>query len=355
MVVGTIGKIKVVIIGASGTLGSKIYEHFSKNEKYKAYGTWCNQLRWGCRKYDITKCDKALFWELTPDIIIHAGGLTNVDYCETNPGETYKVNVKGTENLRACCRFGANPAWTDELTTVLHTSRLVYISTDFVFNGAIGEFAEKYHPMFVSKKKVEEDSKKMDYSENDEPAPINFYGRTKFLSEKLIKNSGLEYLIARVSILYSSNGKNFVNWAIDKLKRGEKFEAIIDHIGTPTLIDDIAVALEKLIEKNKTGIYHVAGFEGLSRYEMALRIADVFGFGKQLIKPVKYLDSKMKDQQAALRPKNTSLSTTKLKNGGILMSNFTEGLLKIEKQIEQRFKEEKKENEGRNISRGTWD
>lgn len=280
-------KTKILIIGASGLLGSAFLKKFS--EKYETYGTYCNNKFDKGLYYDFTKNDLSIFKKIKPNIVIHSGGITDVDLCEIKKELAYSVNVEGTKNIIEGCR--------------LNDSKLIYISTDFVFDGEKGN-----------------------YKEDDIPNPINHYAKTKLESENLIKNSGLKYLIIRVSFLYDTkDNKKFIHFVINKLKNNEEVNAIVDHIRTPTLVEDIAYTLEALIRKNRTGIYHVSGSEVLSNYETALKIADVFNFNKKLVKPIYAKDFK----QTALRPRNTSLNTEKLKKENIVMSNLTEGLKKI--------------------------
>jgi len=286
-------KTKVLVIGASGLLGSKLYEHFSTLQDYQVIGTGLKYHDRGLRYYDITSKDFSLFKETKPDVVIHSAGVTNVDYCEKNQEEAGKVNFEGTENVIEACK--------------LNNSKLVYFSTDFVFDG-----------------------KKGDYKEEDAPNPLSYYARTKLKSEQIVKNSGLDYLILRVAVLYSAkqNGK-FVDWCITQLRTKHYIDLVADHIRTPTLVDDIAQALDFLLKNKKSGIYHVAGSERLSAYSMGLRIAEVFNLEKEYIKPI--LSNKFK--QPAQRPRDSSLNTQKLRSDGIKMSGFVEGLEKIKTQL----------------------
>ena len=145
-------------------------------------------------------------------------------------------------------------------------------------------------------------------------------------SDNRVANSGLDYLIARVAVLYGSQqNKKFVHWCISKLKSKEYTTLVADNIRSPTLVDDIAEALKTLIERDKKGIYHLAGPEQLTPFSMGVRIAEAFGLDKKYLQPM----MQYRFKQKALRPKNTSLSIEKLKSEGISMSTFTEGLRKI--------------------------
>ncbi len=280
-------KKKIQIIGATGFLGSKIYQDFSQN--YKVTGTYFKNKNPYMRPYDLTKFDLTLFKEIKPNIVIHTAAMTDVDECETNPQKAYQINVEGTKNVIEGCR--------------INNSKLIYISTDFVFDGKAG-----------------------DYKETDLPNPLNFYAKTKLKAEQIVKDSGLNYIIARVAVLYGQNdSQKFVNWCINKLRNQKQVFLINDHIRTPTLIDDISSALEELIERKFQGIIHITGPEKLSAYQMGIKIAETFGLNKKYIKSI----TSDKFKQKAERPKDSSLNIEKLQHEGIKMSKFIEGLKKI--------------------------
>lgn len=284
-------KLKILIIGASGLLGSKLYEKFSEN--YKVIGTYSTNKQDSLYYCDITKKDLIIFKEIKPDIVIHAAGITKLDPCETNKELAYKINVEGTENVIQGCK--------------LNNSKLIYFSTDFIFDG-----------------------KKGNYREEDSTNPLSYYAKTKLKSEELIKNSGLEYIIARVAVLYGAKQNNkLISCCIEKLKNQEYMLLVADHLRTPTLVDDIAEAINILIIKNRKGVYHIAGPEKLSAFSMGVRIAEVFNFDKKYLKPI--IADRFK--QIAPRPRDSSLNIEKLEKEGIKMSSFVEGLKKIKEQI----------------------
>lgn len=325
----------ILITGASGFLGKKIYDKLKEAQDNRLIATYSSdrdgkisELREGNNKdsqdflkFDMSeessvgKLDKEVMERFgkKPDFVIHCAAMTDVDYCELHQEEAHLVNAKGTENLAKHFKQG-----------------FIYISTDFVFDGEIGN-----------------------YSEKDTPKPPNYYALTKYLGEKAVQENCNDYMIVRVAVLYgaSSNKKKFTNWAVDQLKAKNQIRVVTDQICTPTLIDDIASGLEKLIaihkqekqdqfRKDKShaesrkekehNIFHVAGSQRLSRYDMALEIADTFGFDRKLITPVTSSDFK----QVARRPKDSSLDTGKIKKLGIKMSSFQEGIRKVKEQME---------------------
>ncbi|MFH1850132.1 MAG: SDR family oxidoreductase [archaeon] len=284
---------KVAVIGASGNLGNCIASEFSKG--HSVVGTYHKSRQAGLLQLDITdrKAVMAFIGMKRPRLVIHADGITDVNHCDAKPEHAESVNVDGTANLIEACK--------------LTGSKLIYVSTDFVFDG-----------------------KKGGYSEEDAPHPVNVYGRTKLDSEKLIIGSGLDYLIARTAVLYGAYADpKFVRFVIEKLKKNEKISIVTDHIRTPTLVDDVASALVRL--RTRTGLFHVAGPVSYSMHEMACIIAGTFGFDRSLI----YSIESSALTEAAPKPKDTSLNTGKIRQLGIRMRDFESGLKGLQPSVEK--------------------
>ena len=179
----------------------------------------------------------------------------------------------------------------------------MHLSTDYVFDG-------KHGP----------------YTEDDTPNPISFYGRSKLAAENALTTSGVDYAIVRTMVLFGLGVNikpNFALWMIDKLKAGESINIVDDQIGNATMIDDLAWGILKLIEKKQTGIFNIAGKDILSRYDFALKICDVFGFNKDLVKRIKTADL----NQPAPRPLSSGLIT--LKASTLLGINLMDSLESI--------------------------
>ncbi len=284
---------KILITGAHGLLGTKLMKILSK--KFDVIGT---DIKDSDYQLDISIKKKVivLFNKIKPDIIIHCAAYTDVDGCEINKKQAYNVNVIGTKNIAKASE--------------LINAKLMYISTDFVFDG-----------------------KKGNYNEKDKPNPLSYYAQTKYEGEKFVREHP-NHLIARSSVLYGYNHENdnfnFTKWIIDSLKEGKQLRIVTDQINSPTLIDDIAYALIKLFDKN--GIYNVVGPEAMSRYGFAVKIAEVFGFDKKLITPI----TSKEFPQKAVRPKDVSLDISKIKKLGIKMSNVKKGAMKIKKQMREK-------------------
>ena len=286
-------KKQLFVTGASGLLGNKIVE-FAKYE-YEViplHGT--KPLHPNSLQIDIAsqKCILNLFNEFKPKIVIHTASETNVDKCETQKNYAQKVNVDGTRNVALACRKTG--------------AKLVYISTDYVFDGEKGN-----------------------YNEHDKPNPINYYGATKLEGEKQVTQNCQKYFILRTSVLYGWHPwkQNFATWVINQLKQNKEITVVEDHYNTPTLTDNLAEITLEAIQKDLQGLYHASGSERISRYAFAKQIAKAFNLDPNLIKPIK-----MSQLTAwiAKRPKDSSLNTDKIqKQLKTKPLNIHEGLNKM--------------------------
>lgn len=249
-------------------------------------------------KLDITRRKevKKAVLDFKPEFIINCAAYTDVDGCERNKSLCWEVNVGGVENLiYAGKKVGA---------------KIIHLSTDYVFNG-----------------------KKGPYTEEDQPDPINYYGRSKLASENSIKASGIDYVIIRTAVLYGKAigvAPNFVTWLLEKLRGGEKVNIVDDQFGNPTLADNLASGIRKIVSMDASGLYHLAGREVIDRYNFALKIAQTFDLDKSLISRVKT------DQlnQLAKRPLMAGLVVEKVqKQLGVKLLNVEEGLTLLKNQM----------------------
>jgi len=283
---------KTLVTGASGLLGSRVVDVLSK--EYEVIPTHNMQsLHPNSIRMDIADRDRVLnvFDKTSPNVVVHTAAETNVDRCETNKEWAWKVNAIGTRNIaKASAEVGA---------------KLIYISTDYVFDGCRGR-----------------------YTEQDETNPINYYGLSKLKGEEFVKELCEDFVVARTSVLYGQGlGKlNFATWVIDSLTNGRKVSVAEDHFNSPTLADNLAEIIRRMT--NCRGkVYHAAGSERVSRYEFALKIAEVFELDRSLLAPVK-----MKDLQVwiAKRPRDSSLCVDKLRHEmGVQPLDLTEALRKM--------------------------
>ena len=172
-----------------------------------------------------------------PDYIIHCAAYTNVDKAETDLENAEKINVKGTENIAK---------YTNKIN-----STLIYISTDYVFDG----------------------TKKEKYLPTDTPNPLNNYGKTKLMGEQAVQQHCKKYYITRTSWLYGHHGKNFIETMLKYGKEGKDLKVVNDQFGCPTWTVELSKGICKIIEENpEYGIFHVCGSGETSWYEFAKEI-----------------------------------------------------------------------------------
>ena len=301
---------KVLVIGANGFLGSYLmtfkYLHTFQRRGVSLIASDLDNSHLSQNilfyKFDITNAKKTerKILEINPQVIILIASMTDVDQCEIDKNLANKINVEGPKNVINVCNK--------------IDSKLVFLSTDFIFDGT------KENGL---------------YRENDIPNPLNHYAKTKYEAEKLIRNSELNYLICRTSVLYGWNKwkLNFVTWIIEQLKQNKNISIVMNQINSPTYIENLAQIIFKLIEKEAKGIYHTTGDCILSRYEIALKTAEIFGYNRNLIKPITNL------KQKATRPENVSLDITKLKSiidSELKILNLEEGLCRMNEETKSK-------------------
>lgn len=282
---------RLFITGGSGLLGSKFTD---LDGSYEVTTTYNKNPRENAVKLDITDENDVLnkIEHISPDLVVHSAALTNVDYCEDHQKEAYQINAQGALHIAKACEKV--------------DSKLIYVSTDFVFDGE-----ERL------------------YQENHKTNPISYYGLSKLKGEEFVQNSYVKYAIARVSVLYGWHENfNFVMWVINELENGNQINIVTDEFNSPTYADNAAEAILNIFSKGKEGIYHIAGDERISRFEFAKNIARVFELDETLINPIE----SDKLIRKAKRPMDSSLCVEKAKeNLDIKLLNTTEGLKEMKK------------------------
>lgn len=292
-------KINIFGIGISGLIGSRVAELLSANYAFKNLSTDTG--------VDITRPETLSVIESDTEhpIVIHFAAKTDVDGCEQDKaqgkdGAAWKVNVVGTENVvRACRKAG---------------KKLLYISTDFVFNG--------------------EKPKEELYTEDDAPDPRNWYGVTKYEGEKAVIKGDIPFAILRPAYPYRSpfsQKKDLVQAIKTRLESGQEIMAVTDHLMCPTYVDDFAEAIHQIINHDGTGIYHTVGSQILSPYQLALAIAAEFDLDRNLIKET---TREQFFSGRAERPFNLSLDNAKIKKLGITMRTVEEGLKALKQSVD---------------------
>jgi dTDP-4-dehydrorhamnose reductase len=206
----------------------------------------------GTADFDVTDAQvvRLNVQEINPDIIIHSAAYTDVDGCEANIEAAYKVNAVGTQNIALACQSLDIP--------------LVYISTDFVFDG----------------------TKRTPYLEWDKPNPIAVYGASKYAGEQIVSSLLAKFYIVRVAWLYGEHGKNFVHTIRRLASERDVLQVVNDQVGSPTFTVDVAEGIGRLIESGLFGTYHMVNRGETTWYGFAEKILQLSGLGNVKIEPI---------------------------------------------------------------------
>lgn len=282
---------KILITGATGLLGAKLYSKLSDNPNFKVFGTYNTRKQKNLLEMDVTNREQTMnvIKKLRPDIVIHTVAIKNPDQCEKNKLAAENVNYEGTVNVVAACKeVGA---------------RLDHISTIYVFDGS-----EKY------------------YTEDIKPITKMWYGITKTKAEEVVQTLP-RYSIYRSDKIFGWNGLNKENGYLSDILKGVPFAVNNEVLAHPVFAEDFVKAILKMQELDFTGIVHLAGPERMSKFELANRLAKIVG-NESVVLGVNNKD------QAAGRP-DININTEKAKNLGIEFTPIEKACKIISEQIEQ--------------------
>ena len=256
---------KVLITGSKGQLGSELVELLSKDNE--VYG-------FGHKELDVTDKIRVMkvVLKIVPDLVIHCAALVDADGCETNIKDAFNVNIIGTGNVAIASKKAK--------------STMVYISTDYVFDG------EKNSP----------------YLEYDIPNPISIYGISKYAGEQIVRHYLEKFFIVRTAWLYRRVGKNFVNTIINLAKDKKELKVVNDQVGSPTYVPDLAKAISILISTDYYGIYHITNSGKVSWYEFTKKILKYADIKDVKVSPI----SSEELNRPAPRPKYSVLGSYNL-------------------------------------------
>ena len=275
----------VVVTGANGLVGSRLVARLvAEGERVVAVGRGGSRLPApGARpeaeyvELDLSAPEKLaeLIESLRPGGVIHAAAMTDVDACEADPVQAWTLNVRAVECAALACRLAG--------------ARLTALSTDYVFDGEKG-----------------------DYAEDDAPNPRGAYARTKRAGEEAALLLAQDRVICRVAVIYSGypNAKrSFATSVVENLLAGKPVKAFSDQVVTPTLADNAAEMVIGVHRNGAQGIVHCAGASAVTRVEFAAALARKLGTDERLIAPVRLADVKL----SAPRPLRSSLRVDKVK------------------------------------------
>jgi dTDP-4-dehydrorhamnose reductase len=253
---------KVLITGANGFLG----QHLALYLAIKGYNTIAsnrgecrivqkNSIQYYCADMTDELKVASMITAVQPEVVIHAAAMSKPDECNNNKESCLLVNVEATKCLLKSLR------------SLQHVQpHFIYISTDFIF----GENGP--------------------HSEDDIAAPLNFYGETKLRAERLVRESGLTHTIIRPVFIYGPTlpgmRPSFLHWIKNNLEQNKPIKVVSDQQRTPTFVTDICKGIETIIKKKITGVFHLAGKDLLSPYQMATSVAIFLNLNTALIENV---------------------------------------------------------------------
>jgi len=239
---------RILITGAAGMLGTDLWKALGSEHELILTDVVGDFLA-----LDVTDTQAVsdMVTGTKPEAVIHAAAFTNVDGCEVDPDTAFRVNAFGTWNVASAC--AANDV------------ALLYVSTDFVFDG------EKSEP----------------YYEFDLPNPLSRYGASKLAGEWYVRNICHKHWIVRTAWLFGENGNSFPRTVIDIARTGKPLRVVADQVGSPTFTRDLSLKIEEILTDSLYGTYHVTNKGACSWYEFARTALDLAGLGGVDIMPIK--------------------------------------------------------------------
>ena len=260
--------------GSAGLIGRQVVKDLSEtHEVFSCYNK--SKPEFGIpTKMDLLNHEMIVnvLLEIEPDVVIHLGAMTGVDLCEKEESMAFDINSKATQIIAQQC-------------SILNTF-LIYVSTDYVFDGNSGM-----------------------YYEDDIPNPLSIYGKSKFDGEKMVQNFSSDWCIARTSTPFGlhQTRKSFPTWVIENLQKQKQIDVLSDQFTSPTYVLNLSKMLIEISERHLNGIFHVAGATKISRYEMASIISDKLNLDEKLLRKILINELKLE----ASRPKDSSLNISK--------------------------------------------
>ena len=274
-----------MVTGANGLLGQHLTGKLIE-DKYDvvAIGRGPSRLPFPEADYKYYDIDIAtelsvhrVFSAESPDIVIHAAAMTQVDDCELNQELCERINVQGTSHVI--------------INAEQFSRKLIYVSTDFVFDGEKG-----------------------DYAEEDDMGPVNWYGFTKMQAESIVETCDMPWAIVRTCLVYGNvltgTRTNIISWVKENLKAGKPIKVVSDQVRTPTYVKDLVNGIMLILKQNGEGTFHIAGKDVLTPYDMALKTAAYYKLDASLMTKVDAASF----SQPGRRPLKTGFDISKAKN-----------------------------------------
>ena len=286
---------KLLVLGGSGLIGNALLKNY-KNEFdilttfYKNHISIKNVRSFQYSFPNDLNNLRELLEKEKPDVLVNTMGYSNIDFCELNKSDTEMLHVEVTEKI---CKLCENIG-----------TKQIFLSSDYVFDGEKGN-----------------------YSEDDVPNPVNYYGLSKLKAEQLILKNPINTVI-RTSVIYDWDYRaRFFNSVIKNLQNNQEVNATTDVYNSVTFLDNLVESIFKVITLNQNGIFHVVDSACVNRFEFAEMIAKIFRLDKNLIKMVSVQDE---PKNIAKRPKNACLNNSKAKKElGLNFNTIEEGVSRV--------------------------
>ncbi|MBC8204505.1 SDR family oxidoreductase [bacterium] len=269
---------KLLITGASGLIGRSLMKHC--HNRFDVIGTYNttdykpdNSVLKKLNLTDTAELEQCLD-AINPEVVIHTAAVSSISGCEKDPKLTEEVNYRASAQLAAFC--------------VRKDIRLIYLSSDMVFNGVKGN-----------------------YSEDDEPHPINQYGKSKYSAEEAIKGICQNYVIARLNLVYGKGDavkKSFTDELLIANWSGKSYPVFKDQVRSPISLNAATRAIRELAEGNFEGVYHLGGLEPINRLDFAKKFISMFHLVPEIIE-----EADVPEELQGIYPMNTSFDVSKAK------------------------------------------
>jgi len=277
--------VKVLVTGAGGALGRELVNVFAGHDVVAA----------SHEVLDVADRDAVLqgAGATAPDTIVHAGAWTNVDGCELDPDQAFRVNSLGTRNVVEAAR--------------LTGARVCYVSTDYVFDGRANR----------------------PYVEWDPTNPVSMYGRSKLGGEQEL---GPEDTIVRTSWVCGRHGRNFVKTILERAQTGQALTVVDDQHGCPTFTEDLAEMIRRLVVERRAGLFHVTNQGPTTWFALARELVTLAGLDPEQVQPIS--TAELDPPRPAPRPAYSVLDNAALRLGGVpLLADYHEPLERLVKEL----------------------
>ena len=248
---------RVLVIGGSGFIGRYLVRRLGGNPGCEVSVTYLSRPpasdgnSW--RRLEIPNAEtlEGVFLDCRPEVVVHLAAMADVSAAERDPQRAWAVNVDGTAEIVQLCRR--------------YAARLVFVSTEYVFDGQRGP-----------------------YSEDATPSPTTQYGRTKWEAEREVGALGDQGCVVRTSIVYGwplQGHRNFVPMLVKRLRSGQAYHAPTSVMRSPVYVEHLIKGIARLVNGNYPGVHHIAGRDWVSMYDFAMAVAKTFDLDQELVKP----------------------------------------------------------------------